>query len=220
MATTTASGRASVSNVTVYTGMIRLLMTTTLEHPFAVVRNACGRDRDMSRRTVVFLTFAAILLSLTSCGGDDSDDALQPLGQSLAADALAVGKVAEVGDLRVVVTAIASRTTGQMNSSPSPPLTRWILVSLRVENPTSEEQLQPDINLFCGTQEFGRYLNQDPNAYPSELALKPKTFAEGVMLFGAPTTCPNGFIKAARLGLYYGKTNTATATWAIPTGTQ
>ena len=180
-------------------------------------------------KMTVLAVFAAFAWLAVGCGGDDGkDEPLRPADDvrtetataeaPKASEKLSLGQSASVGDLTVTVSRADYRTAADLgNRKPSPPLTRWVMVTMRIENKSTNETSAPDLYLYCGGERSSsRYFDDSPGALNLQKALPAKSFAEGTALLGAPESCPGAEIRAQATGAFPASKVPPPATWVLP----
>jgi hypothetical protein len=141
---------------------------------------------------------------------------LRPAAEVRAGNALALGAQGDVDGLKVVVSEVTRKTPAELGGGkPSDPATSWALAQVKVSNSSAAVQVPPDFNLSCDGSTFAdRYVFNAAGAFSFD-PVPPGAFEEGLVLFGIPSTCPIGLIRAFPLGAYI-DTSTPVVTWSFP----
>jgi hypothetical protein len=154
---------------------------------------------------------AAVAALLASCGG--GDDALQPANDIRAAqtaaaptlEAMAIGQEQPLGDLRVTLLEARFATPAERGDrKPSPPFDGWLVIRIRLANPSGEEASPPDFYPLCpGTGEGRRYADDGKDAISFDV-IPAKAVDEGTVLFGISGDCAGGTLVAKPTGVFVG----------------
>ena len=172
------------------------------------------------------LTLALVsATAFTACGGDDDDD-LKPASEAFTATAerqasvSAGAKVLELGQSIELVKGVKVTVSGAKDV-PQPKRTeplRWVEISLRIDNSSSDSISRPGVNVTCdGASSGAGYVYPEAGAKDlySLREVPAKSFAEAVVLMGVPKPCANGRISIGATGAFVGE-KPKPGLWRLP----